>query len=211
MEDEKRFVPYWTQKAKAIALGTGKLNISDLIAIYSNLRLDLIKPEYLPGKEVVVGSANSRKEYIFQLVQNLWGVSPQRWLEMENIWLQESRKISGSSETAGKDELNDVVSAELLARIIATAKVVFENSSQTDLREEALTALNLTLSEVCTKGRTRLTFVGENSVYATLRNAGIMIGTGGGKYLPYPEISLKYLFLMLRQDALCPDVYNNED
>lgn len=209
--EEKKFVESWAKKAKMIAEGTGNLFLGDLIHIYKNLRLDLIKPEFLPNKDVVIGSPDRRKGFIFQLAESLWGVCPERWLELENAWLQEARKISGSSETSGKDKLDDVISAEILIRIVATAKLVMENSFETDLRNEALNALNLSIAEACTKGRTRMKYFGKNTVYTTLRNAGIMIGTGGGKYLPHPEISLKYLFLMLRRDVLCPDVFYDDD
>ena len=201
------FNKYWKEKGREIALGHCKLIKSDLIAIYSNLRLDLFRPSYLPGANTISGSASDRKNVIFALAWQLWKIPPDIWLHVERKWLTDARKESGSIETGGKDSLDDVVSAELLIRIIATAKLVHEYSTDNVLVDEAITALNLTLAEVCTKGRSRMEFTNGISVYAVLKNFGIMIGTGGGKYLPYPEKSLPELLMLLDQNMITPGVY----
>lgn len=196
----------WTDRGETIAQG-GQMNAGDLYAIYDDIRLGRINPFYLPGENTVTGKASDRKKVIFSLAEKLWGFTPEGWLKAENSWLMEARKESGSNETGGKNKLGDVVSAEILIRIIAAAKLVFEAKDDGEISDEAVRALNLVLSDVCTKGRARMTMVDDKSVYSILKKGGLMIGTGGGKYLPYPEKALPELLLLLHRDYIRPEAY----
>ncbi|HSV94956.1 MAG TPA: hypothetical protein VLH94_03235 [Spirochaetia bacterium] len=195
----------WIETGGNIANG-GQLGKSELLAIYDNLQLDQIKPEYLPGENTILGKVSDRKNAMFELAEKLWGLSPAEWLEKEKSWLDLSRKIYPSQATEGKDKLDDVISPEILLRILATAKLVKE-SSDNEISDEAIFALNLVLSEVCAKGRTRLMKIDGKSIYGILRSNGVMIGTGGGKYLPLPTKSMADLFMMLHRDKINPDAY----
>lgn len=199
------FIKYWTNVGEIIALG-GIFHLSNLFKIYDNLELGHIKPEFLPNEYTVEGTASERKEAIFSTAQNLWNITPEDWLKKEKDWLQDARKVSGSTKIDGKDRINDIVSAEILLRIIAAAKLVYEADCH-EITAELLRSLNVTISEVCTKGRTRMIMVGDRSVYSILKKGGLMIGTGGGKYLPYPEKALPELLLMLHKESICPEAY----
>lgn len=178
----------------------------DLFGLAAIMKIDLIKDEFIPGPKTISGQPSERKAEIFRLAEAIWGVSPDRWLEIEQDWLNSARVKSGSEITTGKDSLNDVISAELLIRLVATIELV-DTAEQEEVRTEAVNALNLALNEAVIKGRTRIMRVGEKSVYSILKNAGIMVGTGGGKYLPDPETSLPYLFRMLSQESILAGVY----
>lgn len=205
----KIFVKEWTERGEIIAL-SGQMKKSDLDAIYDNLDLSNIKPEFLPNQHTVGGTPAERKESIFSTAQNLWGITPEEWLDCEKGWLQDARKISGSTKIDGKDKISDVVSPEILLRIVATAKLVHEYKYCPSIKDEAHKALDLILSEVCAKGRTRMAMVDDQSVYSILKQNGIMIGTGGGKYLPCPEKSLPYLLLLLHKEVIRPKAYLDE-
>jgi hypothetical protein len=207
MEDERAFEKEWSDLGELIAQGGERqLTKSDLMAIYDNMDLGNIKPDFLPNELTVGGTASERKETIFSTAQNLWNITADDWLLMEMYKLSDARKESGSNETGGKDRTSDVVSAEILIRIVATAKLAFDDVDGL-VTKEAIRALNLVLAEVCAKGRTRMEMVGNRSVYSHLKKAGVMIGTGGGKYLPYPEKSLAMLFRLLRKDAIRHEAY----
>jgi hypothetical protein len=192
----------WTDTGMGISRG-GTLNRSDLFAINVNLDLKHIDPQFLPGEKTVSGTPNMRKSEIFRVAELLWGLTPQDWLDKENNWLMSERLQIGSTETSGKDKLDDVISAEILVRTVAVARVVQDDM----LAHEAILALNVTLSGVCAKGRTRMIMEGGKSIYSRLKENGIMIGTGGGKYLPYPEKSLPELLCMLHREFIRPEVY----
>lgn len=188
------------------------LNTIDIYGLAGFIKIDQFKPEYLPGPKTISGSPKSRKDEIFRLAEAYWGVKPQEWLNMENGWLKSSRARSGSQETKGKDQFDDVISAELLIRFIATIAFVDgldkHNFFGTVLvRRSAISSLNMAISEAILKGQTRIEHFGDKTIYACLKNAGIMIGIGGGKYLPDPETSLPYLFQMLQRDRISPQVY----
>ena len=194
-----------TEMALGIVRGESLDNI-DLFGLAAIIDIDQIKPEFLPGPKTISGSPKSRKDEIFRLTSALWGVSPERWLEMENTWLKSARAKSGNQETKGKDQLDDVISTELLIRLIVTIKLV-DTVGDEEVIEEAANALNLALQEAVMKGRSRIERFGDQTIYACLKNAGIMIGTGGGKYLPDPETSLPFLFQMLQRDRISAMVY----
>lgn len=201
------FKNHWTDIGEMIAQG-GLMGRGELYAIYDNIRLQNIDPQFLPGEDTVVGSASDRKKAIFLLAEKLWGITPEGWLKAENGLLQEARKESGSTKTGGKDRFSDVISAEILIRIVAAAKLYYEdNSTGCEVANEAVRAINVILSEACTKGRARMTMVGDQSVYSLLRQNGLMVGTGGGKYLPYPEKSLPALLLLLHRANIRPEAY----
>jgi len=52
-----------------------------------------------------------------------------------------------------------------------------------------------------------MVMVGDQSVYSILKKGGLMIGTGAGKYLPYPEKALPELLLMLHKEFIRPEAY----
>jgi hypothetical protein len=202
----KAFIREWTELGELIAQG-GQIDRSAMYAIYDNLNIGHIKPNFLPNELTITGTALERKKAIFSMAQNLWGLTPDDWLLIEKYKLQDARKVSGSNETGGKDKHSDVVSAELMLRIVATAKLVYEDKHDKEISDEAVRALNVILAEVCAKGRTRMTMIDDKSVYTHLKKGGLMIGTGGGKYLPYPEKSLPYLFLLLHKELIRPEAY----
>ncbi|HOX96330.1 MAG TPA: hypothetical protein PLI45_03025 [Candidatus Woesebacteria bacterium] len=199
------FEAEWTEIGREAATG-GQLNISHLKAIYDNLDLAHINPALLPDGQTVLSKKSERRNAIFTIAENLWGLSPKEWLDQENDWLKEARQISGSTEVEGKDKIEDVVSAELLIRILATVKVVSEESHSHTIVSEAINALNLVLGEACAKGRTRMIIRDGISVYARLHRSGVMFG-GSGKYLPYPQKSLVELFKLLRKEMISPEAY----
>jgi len=207
VENPTGFKNYWTDIGENIANGD-QIDEGKLHTIYENLHLDKMNPDFLPGESTVVGSASDRKKAIFSLAEKLWGITPEGWLKAENGLLQEARKESGSTKTGGKDRFSDVISAEILIRIVAAAKLYYEdNSTGCEVANEAVRAINVILSEACTKGRARMTMVGDQSVYSLLRQNGLMVGTGGGKYLPYPEKSLPKLLCLLHRDYINPEAY----
>lgn len=204
---QKGFVKVWTDVGTLVANG-GRINRSDLLAIYSILKLDLFDPKYLPTEDTVDGSAGERRDKIFELAESIWGLRHGDWLKMEKAWLDESRKISGSTETKGKERIDDVVSAEILIRLIAAARYVSETNDTYKEIDEAIEAINIILAIVCSKGRTRMMRRNGKSVYGDMKRYGLMIGTGAGKYLPYPAKALpELLLLMLDKKHINPNVY----
>ncbi len=196
----------WTEVGRRIACGEGVFTRGLLDAVYCNLDISKMKSEYLPGINVAEGTEMERKIAIFNLAGNLWGLTPNDWLVKEKFWLDQSREVTGSSAIAGKDKVSDVISAELLIRIIAAAKLANDNLFD---RDEIITSLNAMIVEVCTKGRTRMKMRDGRSLYSILKDGGLMIGSGGGggKYLPYPEKSLPELLMLLRKDVIRPEAY----
>jgi hypothetical protein len=211
MEDQKGYDDIWIETGFKIAEG-GQLSMSDLKAIYENLELHKINPTYLPGPYTVAGTASMRKEAIFTTARNLWGIEPEKWLEKERKWLIAAREVFNLPESTGKDKLDDVISAEIVVRIVAAANLAIKVNGEgllyrTEVADEAVFALNVLLMEVCAKGRTRSTRIDDNSVYSILKDGGLMIGAGGGKYLPHPTYSLPQLFMLLRREKLRPEIY----
>lgn len=201
----------WIEVGSGIANGSRRLTLSNLLAIHHNLELDKINPIFLPNVQTVTGTMKQRREAIFHTAETLWGKTPKEWQEMEAGWLVVARSIYSLPKSSEKRNLGDVVSAEILVRIVATAnmaiKVANKNHSHlTGVYNEALLSLNITLMEVCAKGRFRTQRMGDTTVYDTLKEGGLMIGTGE-KYLPLPEYSLPKLFMMLHRDHLRPEVY----
>ncbi len=188
------------------------LSTIDLYGLAALIQINRFRPEFLPGPKTISGHPQTRKDEIFRLAEAYWGIKPQSWLEMENAWLKLARVESGSQAEKGKDQLDDVISAELLVRLVATTAFI-DGLNKADYegtklaRKAALGAINLTLSEVIFKGQTRMERFGDKSVYAHLKAAGVMIGTGGGKYLPYPYSSLPTLFQFLDGEKFSPDIY----
>lgn len=188
------------------------LDVIQLYGLAGVIEINQFKTGFLPGPKTISGSPSSRKAEIFRLTSVLWGVSPERWLEMEQGWLESARAKSGSKAEKGKDKLDDVISAEILIRLMATIHFIDsldkENYVGTkQVRRVVMNSLNMTLTEAILKGQTRIERYGDKSIYAHLKNAGIMIGTGGGKYLPDPETSLPYLFQMLQRARISDEAY----
>lgn len=197
----------------ALEVLTGRpLSTIDFYGLAALIQIHRIRPDYLPGPKTISGHPQTRKDEIFRLAEAYWGLKPQSWLEMENTWLKNARVESGSQAEKGKDQLDDVISAELLVRLVATTAFI-DGLDKADYegtrlaRKAALGAINLTLSEVIFKGQARIERFGDKSVYAHLKAAGVMIGTGGGKYLPHPFSSLPLLFQYLDKEKFSPNVY----
>ena len=207
--DVKIFEKYWRVKTEGIARGDLSLTKSDLLSIAGSLEIENFLPQFLPGASTISGTVTQRRDTIFTLAQEIWGITPEGWLAKESAWLERARAKSGSAETGGKDKLEDVVSAELLVRLVAAAGLIKRNSADTLLVEETLTAINLTLSEVCAKGRTRLEKDCGQTVYKILKDNGLMIGTGAGKYLPDPVENLFEIFSLLHATQINPAVYGD--
>jgi hypothetical protein len=200
------FIKQWEEAGAFIARGN-PITSSDLYAVYDMMDIGNIRPEFLPGEKTVTGTASERKDEILRIARRLWSFSASDWLTMENTWLRKAREVTGSQETKGKDKTNDIVSAEILVRIVAAAKLVMEDKQDRYVTNEAIRAINLILQEVCAKGRTRMEMVDEKSVYSILRNGGLAFGTGGGKYLPNPQVSLPRLLCFLHKDSVDPLAY----
>lgn len=189
----------------------------ELAKIAQLIQVDQINPDFLPDKTTILGKPSERKEAIFRFAKNLWLLSPEDWLDMEAEWLSEARAKISSTETEGKNNTDDVVSAELLIRIVSTSSVLWQSlhNSQIPLviANEATISLNQTIADAVTKGRTRMQTIpypndkGWITVYGYLRNSGVMVGTGGGKFLPYPEKSLPILLAMLDRNKINPGAY----
>lgn len=210
MKEKATFDKNWIEVGVAIANGSRRLILSDLLAIHHNLEIDKINPIFLPNVQTVTGTVKQRREAIFHTAETLWGKTPKEWQEMEAGWLVVARSIYSLPKSSEKRNLNDVVSAEILVRIVATANLAIrvnkKRSYLTGVYNEALLGLNILLMEVCTKGRFRTQRMGDTTVYDTLKEGGLMIGTGE-KYLPLPSYSLPKLFMMLLRDNLRPEVY----
>lgn len=207
------FKKYWTDTAKLIATG-GRIGRSELYAIYEIMDLSQLNPRLIPGQETVLGSTQQRKSHIFEIALGLWGITPEDWLKKEITWLEKAGNISQRYAFFGKDNINDVVSAEILIRLIAAARIATEEDDRSDLVSEAMIAINLILSDACAKGRTRLIQPDGDlktpSIYDKLQYNGLMVGVAGGEFLPYPEKSLPELMLMLQKRHILPDAYIKE-
>ncbi len=201
----REYYDEWTAVGELIADG-GLIGRSDLYAIYDNLDIGHIRPDYLPTEKNVNGKTSERKIADFLTVQKLWDHAPDDWLVIEQTRLKEAREISGSTETGGKDSLYDVVSTEILLRIFAAAKLVTEDKYDKEISDEAIRALNLYLSEVCARGRTRMMMIDGQSVYSKLKKGGLLIGSGG-RYLPNPKRGLPFLLVLLNKESVNPDAY----
>ena len=204
---QSEFEKTWTQTGVLVANG-GKLTRSDFLAIYDRMDLGNIHPEYLPNENTFNGITFEQRNAIFDLAEKLWGLGAGDWLTMENLWLKESRIKSGSTETKGKDKISDVIAPAILLNLVATARLVTETKDIPEVVDEAIIAINNTLNQVCSKGRARMTMIDDRSVYSRLKDAGLVAGgIGGGKYLPYPKISLPVLLLMLDRKKINPVAY----
>lgn len=203
------FEKVWTDVGELVANG-GKLNRSDFHAIYDVLNIANFHPDCLPGEKIVKGSASERKDAIFELAQKIWGKTPGQWLNQEKKWLIEARKAIGSTDTGGKEKIYDVITAEILVRLVAVARYVTETDDGYPSIDEAIAAINTMLYETCAKGRTRMMKVNGHAIHTELQNYGIMIGSGGCKYLPYPEKAMPELLLfLLDKNNVLPEVYKD--
>lgn len=181
---------------------------TDLRHIAENLDVNRINPEFLPGASTVSGTIADRRQAIFRVANCLWNVSSDFWLQMENTWLKNAREKSGSKEIGGKDDLGDVISAVILVRIVATSKLLTCLAvTDADLYDFALKSLNITIGEAVIKGRSRILRVEGKTLYGHLKEAGVVAGSGGSKYLPDPTSSLPFLFKILRKEILNPAVF----
>jgi len=211
MNEEEIFVNTWIEIGGNIANGKRRLSLSNLLAIHHNLELEKINPIFLPDIQTVTGTVKQQRDAIFHTAETLWGKTPEEWQAMEIGWLAVTRSIYSLPKSSGKHKLSDVVSAEILVRIVATAnlaiKVVNKKPSHlTGIYNEALWGINITLMEVCAKGRARTERIGDTTIYDKLKEGGLIIGTGE-KYLPIPGYTLPKLLMMLHRDYLRPEVY----
>ena len=210
MEDKEAFDNTWIEIGGNITNGDRRLSLGNLLAIHHNLELEKIDPLFLPDIQTVTGTVRQQRDAIFYTAETLWGKTPEEWLEMEIGWLAVARSIYSLPRSSGKHRLSEVVSAEILVRIVAAAnlaiKAVNKNHSHlTGLYRESLWGINIILMEVCAKGRTRTQRMSDTTVFDILKEGGLMIGTG--KYLPNPSYALPKLLMMLHRDYLRPEVY----
>lgn len=196
----------WTKIGKQMAAGKYMLKQADLIAIACQIDLGDILAELLPSKLTVQGSADEKKHNIFLVAAGLFGLWPHEWLKQEKMWLDIARLESGSTETGGKDKIEDVVAAEIMVRIVATANFVVNHP---EFAKVDILALNMLILEAASKGRTRMERVGGNgtpSLYSEMLKYGTTFGAGS-KYLPNPALSLPKLLLLLRREKMSPSAY----
>lgn len=154
-------------------LGGEPLTVITIFYLAGVININQFKSEFLPGSKTISGSLKDRKAEIFRLAEIYWGLKPQDWRKMENVWLKSARAKSGSQETKGKSRLNDVISAELLIRLVATIAFVdgldrYRHARTELLRKSAISSLNMAISEAVLKGQTRIERVGDKTIYAHL-------------------------------------------
>jgi|GEM_PF-2430239 hypothetical protein len=212
---KKMFEEYWAQYAQQLIAGKVQMNRGTYQSVACNLNVLSLRAACLPKAATILGSASSRKEAVFEISEIIWGITPEQWLEKENAWLAQSRQENGLKETDGKDKVGDVISAEILVRLVATARYIawvdIDNNltfAEKDLAtSQAMLATNLLLSTAVAKGYSRHIRVGDTSLYKDLRDNGVVFGNSGSKYLPHPQVSLPYLFSLLHVTRTIPLAY----
>jgi len=212
---KKLFEEYWAEYAQRLIAGTVQMNRGNYMAIACNLNAFSLRVACLPKASTILCSASDRKEVVFEICQSIWGITPEQWLQKENDWLALSRKELGLKETSGKDKVSDVVSSEILVRLVATSRYIawvdIDNNMSPQEKElatsQAVLATNLFLATAVAKGYARYLRLGNVSVYKDLKDNGIVFGNSGSKYLPYPQESLPYLFSLLHLTRTLPGAY----
>lgn len=198
------YADYWEEVARLVILGD-QFGLEYLQALGDLIAIDRLNSSFLPKRNIVSGTPFERKESIFSTAKNLWSILPEDWLKLEQSWLAEARKTSGSQEAGGKDKLINVVSPEILLRILATIKLV--RGKERFVRTEAVRALSAYLHSVLGKGRSCMVREGDRSAYAVMKEGGLVCGEAGGRYLPNPFVSFHYLLLKFNKEVIRPEAY----
>jgi hypothetical protein len=197
----------WPESIKLMAQGNLGLNSVVLEVIGKQIDVLNLREDLLPSKATVLGSVNDRKNAILAIANGIWGIAPQDFLDQEREWNVSARSTISSQESTGKDDFNDIISAEILVRLVGASHFLLKYPK---FATEAALSVELMVYEACLKGRTRMTRVGgegSQTVYGAMRDHGVMIGSGGGKFLPNPEVSLPQLFALLDKEKILPSAY----
>lgn len=205
------FAKYWTGLAIRIAKGKTELNRYHLLIIVDQIDFKNMKPEFLPNSDLAVRNTKGQKRAGLKLVEDLWGLTSKDLMKLERGWLDGVRQRSGfKTKDDSKDDETELVTPQLLARIVAVAYVYYSETHSKDyqkLCDEARYSLNLFIANSCHKGRTRATILESNSaIYNKLRDLGVIVGCSG-MFLPDPETSLPHIFSLLMREKLRPEVY----
>lgn len=194
------FEKHWIDVGETIAMG-GKIGLSDLYAIYDNADVSHILPVYLDAYYKYEMARIDRKKYLFGLAKDYWGLSEEDWIAKERVWFNKSLDIIKWLPKHSL-KIEGVASVEVLFNLIFASKIVTEDKNDRKVSWEAVTAVNLTLGELCTKGRTMMTDEDDSLILTCIIESGMLIGFGGDLFLPYPEKYLPELLLMLNRDKI---------
>ncbi len=203
-----------------IAEGTNTLTAKDVAAIAEALDFSSFNPKYLPQANLADKSPKNSKHYSIVYICNLFkGMTPEKLMKLETGWLKQAHKISGSSNNDEKDVPADLVTPQIISRIIAlayflhrleTGKIKVSKSAADWMVRKSLAGINVFLVNPTLKGEVRMTKVrvGKKWVnaYDFFMQNGVLVGYYG-KFLPNPQVSLPYIFSLLHRDALRPEVY----
>ncbi len=202
-----------------IANGSGQLEIKDIVVIAYHLNFGDFNPEFLPKPELSDKSVKKSKYAGLNFVKALWGIDQDELVKLENTWLTEVKGSVGESDNDDKDVPTDLVTPQILTRVVSLA--YFVHRLQTGELEmpveesvymvkEGVGAVNDFLVSPNRKGRLRKTMVTVNGKPINAYNFLVRNGVHAGaysKFLPYPEVSLQYIFSLFHRDALRPEVY----
>lgn len=205
--------------ARQIAQGQSQLTHNDLKEIATALDFSKFKKEFLPSAQLADKSPKKSKHYSIIYISRLWNITPEKLMKLETKWLKAARQISGSSKNDDKDVPDDLVTPQIVSRIIALAYFIYQvesgemkmakKVSQSIIRE-SLIGINVFLANPTLKGRVRMTKirVGKKMVnaYDFLMSHGVLVGYYG-KFLPNPTVSLPYIFSLFSRSKLREEVY----
>ena len=190
----------WIETGKTIA-GGGRFGLSDLYAIYDNMDISHILPDYLISYSKYEMSISERKKFLFELAGSYWGLTENDWIEKERYWFRQSLELIDWLPRY-RLTIQGVASIEILFNLIVASKIVTEDREDGRLSWEVVNALNLTVGQLCSKGRTMMAKAGINYVLNCFFEEGLLIGSEDEKFLPYPEKSLPELLLMLNRKTI---------
>ena len=205
--------------AQMIAQGQSQLTHNNMKEIAGALDFSKFKKEFLPGAELADKSPKKSKHYSLVYISRLWDTTPEKLMKLETKWLKQAREISGSSKNDEKDVPDDLVTPQIISRIIALAYFIYQvdsgelkmsKSASDFIVRESLIGINVFLVNPTLKGRVRMTKikVGRKWVNAHdyLMSRGVIVGYYG-KFLPNPTVSLPYIFALLNRNKLREEVY----
>lgn len=203
-----------------IADGTNSLTAKDVAEIAQALDFTSFKDDFLPKANLADKSPKNSKHYSMVYICQLFkGMTPEKLMKLETGWLKQAHKISGSSKNDEKDVPADLVTPQIISRIIALAyflhnleigKIKVSKSAADWMVRKSLVGINVFLVNPTLKGDVRMTKVkvGKKWVnaYDFFMKNGVLVGYYG-KFLPNPQVSLPYIFSLFHRDALRPEVY----
>lgn len=211
---------YFLDLAMAMASGDRSFTQDDMVSIASALDFSGMKSRYLPQKNLANAKLSIQKQACQDFVKKLWGLNQDKLIEMERSWLLEIRSETGVKKKNGKEDAEDLVSPQILARIVSVAylhHLAEREGTPTDglgtkiLLDESLRSLNIFIANACLKGRMRSMRVamkkGKPKIASvTMIKMGVPVGTPG-LFLPNPSKSLVEIFSYLRREKIRPIVY----